>query len=88
LNLFRIVQEALNNVIKHAQATQSTVRLQVQPGGHISLRIHDNGKGFAWVNGAISEQHYGLRNMQTRAEELGGAFRVFAENGTTVEVEI
>ncbi|GAB3896925.1 sensor histidine kinase [Spirosoma agri] len=88
LNLFRIVQEALNNVIKHAQATQSTVRLQVRPGGHISLRIHDNGKGFAWVNGAISEQHYGLRNMQTRAEELGGAFRVFAENGTTVEVEI
>jgi signal transduction histidine kinase len=88
LNLFRIVQEALNNVIKHAFATQATVRLQIRPGGHINLRIHDNGRGFTWANGAVSEQHYGLRNMQTRAEELGGTFRVFAEDGTTVEVEV
>lgn len=88
LNLFRIVQEALNNVIKHAQATKARVELGVQPGGRINLRIHDNGQGFAWVDGAKSEQHYGLQNMQTRAQELGGTFRVFAENGTTVEVDV
>ncbi|MCK8492390.1 histidine kinase [Spirosoma sp. RP8] len=88
LNLFRIVQEALNNVIKHANATQAKVRLQVLAGGRISLRIHDNGRGFTWANGAVSDHHYGLRNMQTRAEELGGSFRVFAEEGTTVEVTV
>lgn len=88
LNLFRIVQEALNNVVKHANATLTTVRLDVQPGGRIILVIHDNGQGFTWANGAVSALHYGLQNMQTRAQELGGTFRVFAENGTTVEVEV
>ncbi|WP_460968826.1 sensor histidine kinase [Spirosoma migulaei] len=88
LNLFRIVQEALTNVVKHAQATTAAVQLQVSPGGHINLRIHDNGRGFTWANGTVSSQHYGMQNMQTRAQELGGTFRVFADNGTTVEVEV
>ena len=88
LNLFRIVQEALNNVIKHAQATQAVVQLHVHTDGRISLRIHDNGRGFSWPNGLVSEPHYGLQNMQTRAQELGGTFRVVAESGTTVEVEV
>ena len=88
LNLFRIVQEALNNVIKHAQATQAVVKLFIQADGHINLRIHDNGRGFSWANGAVSDQHYGLRNMETRAQELGGTFRVFADDGTTVEVDV
>ncbi|MFD2572837.1 7TM-DISM domain-containing protein [Spirosoma soli] len=88
LNLFRIVQEALSNVIKHASATQATVRLHVYQEGRINLQIHDNGCGFTWANGAVSEQHYGLQNMQTRAQELGGTFRVFADEGTTVEVEV
>ncbi|GAB4032800.1 sensor histidine kinase [Spirosoma jeollabukense] len=88
LNLFRIVQEALNNVIKHAQATHANVQLNVHSDRHINLRIHDNGRGFNWSNGAVSEHHYGLKNMQTRAHELGGIFRVFAEEGTTVEVDV
>ncbi len=88
LNLFRIVQEALSNVVKHALATQAVVQLRVGAGGRVNLQIHDNGCGFAWVNGAVSEHHYGLRNMQTRAQELGGTFRVFADAGTTVEVEV
>lgn len=88
LNLFRIVQEALNNVVKHAQATTANVYLQVRSGGRISLRVQDNGQGFTWVDGAASEQHYGLQNMQTRARELGGSFRVFADQGTTVEIEV
>lgn len=92
LNLFRIVQEALNNVIKHADATQVTVRLNVRSGGQINLIVQDNGRGFTWVNGqtndSTTERHYGLNNMQTRAQELGGTFRIFADNGTTVEVDV
>ncbi|UFH54059.1 7TM-DISM domain-containing protein [Spirosoma sp. KNUC1025] len=88
LNLFRIVQEALNNVIKHAQATQATVQLHVQSDGHINLRIHDNGRGFSWPNSAVTEPHYGLQNMQSRAKELGGTFRMIADEGTTVEVQV
>ncbi|GAB2585419.1 hypothetical protein GCM10027190_38040 [Spirosoma areae] len=88
LNLFRIVQEALNNVMKHALATQAMVELHVHEDGHLNLRIHDNGQGFDSTNGVVLEQHYGLRNMQTRAEELGGTFRVFSSDGTTVEVDV
>lgn len=88
LNLFRIVQEALTNVVKHAQATVARVQLQVSEGGRINLQIHDNGRGFTWANGAVSAQQYGLQNMQTRAQELGGTFRVFADEGTTVEVAV
>lgn len=88
LNLFRIVQEALNNVVKHARATQATVRLHVGVGGRISLQIHDNGRGFSWTNGAVAEHHYGMQNMQSRALELGGTFRVFADQGTTVSIEV
>ncbi|RYF45686.1 MAG: histidine kinase, partial [Cytophagaceae bacterium] len=88
LNLFRIVQEALNNVVKHAKATEAIVKLFVEADGHINLRIHDNGQGFSWTNGAVSSHHYGLRNMETRAQELGGTFRVFIEEGTTVEVAV
>lgn len=95
LNLFRIVQESLNNVIKHAGATQATVRLNVQSASRLNLTVHDNGRGFAWASGtsgrpgeATTEQHYGLKNMQTRAQELGGTFRIFASDGTTVEVDV
>ena len=88
LNLFRIVQEALNNVVKHAQATTANVCLQVRSGGRITLRVQDNGQGFTWVDGATTEHHYGLQNMQTRARELGGSFRVFTDQGTTVEIEV
>ena len=88
LNLFRIVQEALTNVVKHAQATTAHVQLEVSASGQINLQIHDNGRGFMWANGAGSAQHYGLENMNTRAQELGGTFRIFADNGTTVEVAI
>jgi signal transduction histidine kinase len=88
LNLFRIVQEALTNVVKHAQATVAHVQLEVNASGHINLQVRDNGRGFTWVNGAVSVQHYGLDNMKTRAQELGGTFRIFADNGTTVEVAV
>lgn len=88
LNLFRIVQEALNNVVKHAAATEAIVNLSVAADGRINLRIHDNGQGFSWINGAVAGHHYGLRNMETRAQELGGTFRVFIEKGTTVEVAV
>ena len=88
LNLFRIVQEALNNVVKHAQATTANVQLRVSSSGNISLRVHDDGQGFKWVDGSALDQHYGLQNMQIRAQELGGSFRIFADQGTIVEVEV
>ncbi len=88
LNLFRIVQEALNNVVKHANASRVRVSLDAQPHNHIHLQISDNGRGLSNHTIERVDGHYGLQNMQRRAEELGGQFRIYSDEGTTVEVEV
>jgi two-component system, sensor histidine kinase LadS len=88
LNLFRIVQEALNNVVKHAGASQVRVSLLAQPNNHIQLQISDNGRGLTEKTIDALDRHYGLQNMQRRAEELGGQFRIYSKEGTTVEVAV
>jgi len=89
--LFRIAQEALQNIMKHATATKATIILS-SSGGVIRLTVTDNGKGF--VPKAASPlptgSGWGLTNMRERAELIGGRFRVHSVvgEGTTVEVEI
>ncbi|MBO0936709.1 histidine kinase [Fibrella sp. HMF5335] len=87
LNLFRIVQEALSNVVQHARATEATVRLQTQPNGTFCLTIQDNGQGlnFSPDDADNGERHYGISNMKRRTEELGASFRIYANAGTVVE---
>jgi two-component system, sensor histidine kinase LadS len=87
LNLFRIVQEALSNVVQHARATEATVRLQTQPDGTFCLTIQDNGQGlnFSPDDTDTGERHYGISNMKRRTEELGASFRIYAKGGTVVE---
>jgi len=92
LLLFRIAQEAVGNIRRHAQASKVMVRLE--PGaGKIRMIITDNGKGFE-VPVRISDLgdigKLGLIGMQERAQLLGGTLRIQSElgNGTTVIVEI
>lgn len=66
INLYRIVQEALNNVIKHAQATQVRVMLQCAPG-FVFAMVNDDGVGFDPDN--LQTQNIGLRSMRERAAE-------------------
>jgi signal transduction histidine kinase len=95
--LFRIAQEALNNVIKHSGA--STARLQLAfSNGQVRLLIHDDGCGFApparrgsAVAGASAGRPaWGLLGMQERAELLGGEFHVESApaRGTSVSVVV
>lgn len=86
LNFFRIVQEALSNVVKHAQATHADVWLTIRSNGAFHLTIHDNGRGLNEVVAEGGDRHYGIHNMKRRAEELGAQFRVYAHNGTVVDV--
>lgn len=70
--LFRIFQEALTNIAKHAQATLVTVRLEQAAGqGQILLSIADNGRGIA-PEDRRKPQSFGLRGMNERARALGG----------------
>ena len=81
--LYRIAQEALNNIDRHSQATTIAASLKGQRNGAL-LRITDNGKGFKQTR---KSGGLGLRNMQERVEQLGGTLRITSERGqgTTIE---
>lgn len=86
--LFRIAQEALNNIAKHAKATQADVILD-DGDDMIALTIRDNGVGIApGRSGKIST--HGLRGMRERAGYLGGQVRIASakHKGTTVTVTL
>ena len=85
--LYRIAQEALHNIVKHARA--STVMLQLtQQNNEICLRICDNGKGFDPTSPFPG--HLGVRSMQERTMKIGGTFTVEStpEHGTAIDVRI
>ncbi|HWD18516.1 MAG TPA: histidine kinase [Verrucomicrobiae bacterium] len=89
-NLLRIGQEALTNVVKHAEARSVRMTLAFHPACVI-LKIKDDGKGFAagQVIGAV-EGHYGLVGMQERSKRLNGTLTIESSStaGTCVQVEI
>ena len=95
--LYRIAQESLQNVVKHAQATTATVHLHCD-AGHAVLRVTDDGCGFdfgadhseqaehgagtgAAEDSGTREASYGLRNMAERAELMGGRLEVTSRPG-------
>ena len=86
--LFRILQEALTNVARHAHATRVTVRL-AQEHGDLSLEVRDNGGGFREEQLA-GGRSLGVLGMRERAILLGGEFSIGGtpENGTTVRVRL
>lgn len=72
INLYRTIQEAVNNAIKYADATEITVQVsKVQKG--ITIEISDNGKGFDLTQ---TELGNGIINMQKRIEEINGIFKI------------
>lgn len=86
--LFRIVQEAVGNVHRHAHASHASVRLKVENGGVTELEIMDDGRGFNAVlsGGAQSNRKagVGLLGMRERATQLGGSFSIESQPGKTV----
>jgi signal transduction histidine kinase len=84
LNLFRIVQESLNNIQKYAKA--SFVKIEGSfAAGDYNLQISDNGIGFD-LRKANTGNSYGLSNMKSRAKEIGGELRILSgSEGTVVE---
>jgi signal transduction histidine kinase len=84
--LYRIVQESLTNIHKHAEATMVTVGLQ-QHAGQIYLSIADNGKGF---DPAQNTTGFGLQGMRERVAAAGGQFAIYSksENGCRISVSL
>jgi len=88
--LYRIFQEALNNIVKHARATQVDISLE-KDESLVSLTVQDNGNGFDlptdWLAMA-REGHLGLVGMRERAEAIQGSLKVLSQpgQGTTIRV--
>jgi signal transduction histidine kinase len=87
--LYRIAQECLTNIMKHAQATEATVELACT-ADRIVLNVADNGRGIARP-GSGAPQSYGIAGMQQRVVSLGGEMSIAASadaRGTVVRVSI
>jgi PAS domain S-box-containing protein len=83
--LFRIVQEAINNTLKHGQATEVTIRV-TSTDDRVSLVIADNGQGFDPQAANISQSGWGLLTMRERAEAVGGHCHIISQPGAGVSV--
>jgi len=92
INIYRLIQEALNNIKRHAEADRATIRL-VASSPHIVIRIKDNGKGFD-VNRrrkqALKEKRMGLQSMVERVRLLEGKIDIQSRpgKGSYIRIEI
>ena len=90
-NLYRITQETLNNIIKHAKAKKVSITLYNEKGKFVSLVVIDDGKGFDMKkNRKNSVGGNGLSNLQTRVRLLNGTIKIESElrKGTSITVKI
>lgn len=92
LALFRIVQEALTNVGKHAQATQVELEMEFSPE-KVTLRVSDNGRGFELppvTDGLVYSDKLGLTGMWERTKLIDGNLMIWSEpgKGTTLVIEV
>ncbi len=92
INLYRLIQEGLNNIKKHADANQATIRL-LAAFPCIILRIEDDGRGFdvkGRLTAAQQEKRMGLRSMEERVSLLGGKMKIQSRimGGTKIFIEV
>ena len=87
-SFYRIMQEALTNVARHAGATEVSLTLRLEDD-HLVLRVRDNGRGFD-AEAAARKRSYGVLGIRERAQTLGGHARIdrLEAGGTLVEVVI
>jgi len=88
--LFRVFQEAVNNVVKHSSATDTWVRFYLDEE-QVELEIRDNGQGFTRPANLVNlarQGHLGLVGMQERVEAVGGALEVLSMPGEGTRVRV
>jgi PAS domain S-box-containing protein len=90
LALFRVLQQALANVVRHAEATEVRIHFSFD-AEETHLEISDNGKGFNvpanWIE-FVREEHYGLAGAAERVSALGGVFKVESQPGSSTTVRV
>lgn len=90
ITVFRVVQESINNIIKHSQATEARVKIERESGA-VTITIQDNGRGFAAQTPQGSRQGgFGLLGLSERVRILGGQHSVdsIPGQGTTIQIKL
>jgi two-component system, NarL family, sensor histidine kinase UhpB len=94
INLYRIVQEAINNAIKHAEAKNIHIKLEATKADALQLTINDDGRGMD-IDAVDHANHFGLLGMRERVQGFKGSFNVDSEpnakagnKGTTIYINI
>jgi signal transduction histidine kinase len=83
-NIYLTVKEALHNVVKHAQASEVIIKIEINH--HLNIEIKDDGTGFD--KSGIRPFSNGLSNMESRIKEIGGLFELINENGTLIRIKV
>ncbi len=83
-NVFLSVKETLNNILKHAGASE--VDIEIQTGIELQIRISDNGKGIDMDK--LREFGNGLKNIKRRMESIGGSYQIINRNGTVTTLTL
>ena len=89
IHLFRTIQEAFNNIVKHANATAANINVTSTPT-NVNILIQDNGKGFDHELTVVKSKSLGLRTMNERITSIGGKFQIKkgTNEGTIIEITI
>jgi signal transduction histidine kinase/streptogramin lyase len=90
INVYRVVQEALSNILRHAQATEALLRIE-RLGREVEIVVSDNGRGFAprSANDAASpEGGFGLTNLRQRVQILGGRLELQSAPGAGAKLHL
>lgn len=89
INLFRTIQEAMSNIVKHANATAAKISIQADTNG-ILVKIQDNGKGFDHELKLAKSKSLGLRTMHERVSSIGGQLNIEkgSPKGTTIVIKV
>jgi signal transduction histidine kinase len=88
LQLYRIIQESLSNIIKYANAVAAKITIQ-EKNNNIFIEIKDNGKGFNVSEKLNGKNAFGLHNIIERSRAIGGEAKINSDtNGTIITIEI
>ena len=85
IHYYRIIQEAVNNIVKHSQANSCTIVIK-KTGNQIHAIIEDNGKGFQ--TGISMKKGMGLRDMEERTRLISGNIHVISKSGSGTKINI
>ncbi|WP_079480692.1 HAMP domain-containing sensor histidine kinase [Halobacillus salinus] len=86
-HVFRVLQEALSNILRHANASNVTINIS-SSGREVFVHIADDGNGFSLADHKDNKASYGLKTMRERCEEIGGEFSIRSREGEGTYIDI